>query len=80
MSRYVRKIGPKLWLICGLAVWLTALVTMRANTATAGVAAAVPAERSATVLNSPQAAPQPALASLTMALLVIFRNTPPPSL
>lgn len=58
MSRYVRKIGPKTWLICGLAVMLITLVSVRANTSPGGVKSVPAAERSAVAPNSPQSASQ----------------------
>ena len=31
MSHYVRKIGPKAWIACSLALWMIALVGVRAS-------------------------------------------------
>jgi DmsE family decaheme c-type cytochrome len=58
MGQYVRRIGPKFWLVCGLAVWLVALVSLRANTLPTAVATTGAAEFSAVALNSPQPAAQ----------------------
>jgi DmsE family decaheme c-type cytochrome len=58
MSRYVRKIGPKFWLVCGLAVWLVALVSVRANTSPGRVSATPAAENSTAEPKSPQTPPQ----------------------
>lgn len=58
MSRYVRKVSPKLWLVCGLAAWLVALVSVRANMSPSRVVAATTVENSTVAQNPPQAAPQ----------------------
>jgi DmsE family decaheme c-type cytochrome len=50
----VRAIGPKTRLICGLAIALVSLVSVRANTSTGAMAAAMVAETSAAAPNSPQ--------------------------
>jgi len=55
MSRFVGKIGPKTWQICGIAVWVIALVTLRAHSATGGVNPAPAVEKTAVASNSPQA-------------------------
>ena len=54
MSRYIRKIGQKYWLICGVALWLVALVSVRANTLGPASPAAPIEEKSAALSNSPQ--------------------------
>jgi DmsE family decaheme c-type cytochrome len=54
MSKYIRKIGQKHWVIFGIALWVIALVGLRASTP-AGPAKAIPtAEKSAVVLNPQQ--------------------------
>jgi len=47
MSRYIRKIGPKWLWACGLALWVTALVGVRANSHTPARGASVTGENSA---------------------------------
>ena len=58
MSRYVRGIGPKTWLICGLAIALISIVSVRANTSPGAVTAAGAAETSTVALDSPQSPAQ----------------------
>jgi DmsE family decaheme c-type cytochrome len=58
MSRYVRAIGPKTWLICGIAVALVSLVSLKANPSPGAVTTATAAESSAVAPNSPQSAGQ----------------------
>jgi DmsE family decaheme c-type cytochrome len=50
MSKYVRGIGPKVWLVCGLAAWLAA-------TASVAVRASARATTATAAVESPQAAP-----------------------
>ena len=47
MSRYIRSIGPKWWWACGLALWLAALVSVRANTQSAASSKPVTVEKPA---------------------------------
>jgi len=54
MSRHIRKIGPKAWLACGLALWLAALVGVRASADPASGQAQSPPEKSAPAPKAPQ--------------------------
>ena len=58
MKRYVRKIGPKTWVICGIAAWLITLVTVRAQSLPGEAKTAPAAEKIAGAVNPPQSAPQ----------------------
>ena len=60
MSRHIRKIGPKAWLACGLAVWLAALVGVRASASSASGQAPPPQEKPAPALKAPQGPSQAA--------------------
>lgn len=57
MSRHIRKLGPKAWLVCGAVLWLAAFGSVRASTLVRGTA-----EKSAVAVNSPRPVPAPALA------------------
>ncbi len=55
MSRYIRKIGPKAWWACGLALWFVALVGVKAHTPTGPAVVTPVAEK----LTGPPKALQP---------------------
>ena len=62
MSRRIRTISPKAWLACSLALWVTALVGVRASAGPAREATSRPPEKPAAALNNSQTpAPQAAL-------------------
>ena len=67
MSRYIRNMGPKWWWACGLAIWVAALVSVRAQTQGTANGKPVTAEKpAATAKKAPaakrtqQPAPNPA--------------------
>ena len=60
MSKCIRRVGPKAWLLCGLALWLIAVVGIRANTSPSVATARPTVERSAAPQNSPQPGQTPA--------------------
>jgi DmsE family decaheme c-type cytochrome len=57
MGRRIRAISLKTWLICGLFLWIVALVGVRASGSPGRLDTSPPAEKSAPVQNPPQAAP-----------------------
>ena len=60
MGRQMRRVHPKVWLACGLAVWLGALVTVRGMTTTPPEALQAAQEKPPTAVNKSQAQ-QPAV-------------------
>ena len=54
MSKYIRKLGPKAWLASGLAVWLIALVGIRANAPDRPAGPKANPEEVAVIVNNPQ--------------------------
>ncbi len=58
MSQRIRAISPKMWLICGLFMWVAALVGVRASTPPGRLETNAPAGKPALTQNPPQAAPQ----------------------
>jgi DmsE family decaheme c-type cytochrome len=65
MSRHIRRISPKAWLACSLAVWLIALVGVRASGTDGQDTTTAPAKKSAAAVKAPQAqAPAQAIATV----------------
>jgi len=57
MSKYIRSIRPKVWWACGLALWLVALVGIKANSVIAASKVSASVEKSAAQPMVPQPAP-----------------------
>jgi DmsE family decaheme c-type cytochrome len=77
MSKHIRKIGPKVWLACGLAVWLVTLVSVRASEPAGQDAARPSAKKSAAAVKAPQAAAaaKPAAQAPAQAAALVGQDT-----